>query len=608
MNIWKIRLMTAIVVLILGALLITGCGDDDDPSTSSGQDDNDDQADDDVNDDADDDVDDDSDDDGCPDSEVWDDARGECVDAQCGAHNWPDSPDAGKTLIYVDPSNTSEADGSMEKPYPAIGDALAAAGEDTSILIAAGEYDENLMIGLGQDGVDLIGRCASLCKVESEADDNLLNVRQTQDNLISGLHFKGDQIPDDTDNPMIEIESVTDFSFENNVVENSPFGGLIIRDSSFALTENTFEGNDTAALYVSGADGGVIDGNTFNNNPGRGMNITQSTQMEIINNEMTGNEDAAIYFGESDGEISVNEISDVQGRGISVEECEDFDVSDNRISGCEDHGIYVFDSAGLVFQNLVDNNERGLEVLSCENMTISENILDGNVEVGIFFNEGADSEISENTIYNTQPNADGEFGYALLVQDSTNMTVNDNETDENSEGGIVFISSSGAIEGNLVLDTAERQAKADGYTYGHGIHVQDSEDVICDGNDVGGSVHHGIFFLNTTGGEIINNYVSDTSSGSDDELGGDGLTTVFAENISVSDNVAEENERCGSVSDASTGMIQRNEIIGNGYAVVTQNGSDMIVGDNDISGNGDNSVQGFDNRQMDLNDGGVPEL
>jgi len=80
----------------------------------------------------------------------------------CGAGTWGDIPIDGAT-VYVDATYTGAATGSVDAPWPTIGDALAAAGADALVAIAAGIYVED--VGIWNRPVRLWGVCPEKVEV-----------------------------------------------------------------------------------------------------------------------------------------------------------------------------------------------------------------------------------------------------------------------------------------------------------------------------------------------------------------------------------------------------------------------------------------------------------
>jgi parallel beta-helix repeat protein len=658
----------------------------------------------------------------CGEGEIWDEQLGECLPEKCGLDQYPTAPFEDKALIYVDAAYTGDSDGSAERPYKTIEAALANAGENTSILIAVGDYVELATLIIDKDGLDLVGRCSYLTKTRSAEGGIVLRVDDANSNLISGIAYYAEG-ESDWALPMIKLSGTSDTEFLNNSVtdstgkglsasscdailisnnvfrgnteyciyfsnsnevnisgndirdtkpnEQDDFGrginiqyseqisvsdnivegnadasiffayttgtisgnevrdtrlngqgkagrGISVQDSGqVSISANIVEGNAEAGIYFSGASG-TISGNEVCNNFKRGIVVGDSEQISVSDNIMENNTEMGITFRNASGTISGNEVRDTRpdgqgmfGRGISVEYSEQISVSDNIVEGNTEMGIGCYNVTGAILRNEVRDTRpdgqgkfgRGIEVQDSEQVSVSDNIVEGNTYDGIFFAYSSGT-ISGNEVRDTKPDGQGEFGRGISAQDSEQISVSDNIVEGNHDMGICFHNVTGAILRNEVRDTLPGAPNDEGYTFGHGIHVQVSTDVECSSNIVENNLHAGISYIFNEGGNIYDNYVSGTMSESRDISDrGDGIIVLGAEGfISIQDNTLDSNDRCGILADSSIGMIERNGIFGNEYSIVSQNGSDMAVSDNDIHDNDIDIVQFFEGRELSVND------
>jgi parallel beta-helix repeat protein len=665
----------------------------------------------------------------CSEDEIWDEQLGECIPSECGLDQYPAAPFNDKALLYVDAAYTGDSDGSTEKPFKTIVEALANAGEDTSILIASGDYVTTETLTIDKDGLGLVGRCSYLTKARSAEGVTIVRVDDSSSNLIREIAFYAEG-ESNFAFPMIRLSgtSETDFSdnsvmdsmgkglsanscdgilISNNVFKNNSEGGIYFLRASGTISgnhvydnvgsgvwgldsegvlilDNIVEGNTEAGIVFVNSSGtisgnevrdtmpngqgkygrgiavqdseqvvveanivegnteggivfdtasGTISGNTVRDNFNRGINIQDSEQVSVSDNIVErnikvgilfssasgsisgniveGNTEQGIYLRHASGTISENEVRDTDpneqgqyGRGIAVQDCEQIVVEDNIVEGNSETGLFFDTASGTISGNEVrDNVMRGINVQNSEQVLVSDNIVEGNTDSGIgFFN--SIGTISGNEVRDTGPDEQGEFGRGISILDTEHVSVLDNIVEGNSEVGICFDNSAGTISGNEVRGTLPSSPNEDGYTFGHGIHVQESTDVECSLNILENNVHAGIFYINTESGNIFENQVSSTTAGLRDAFNfGDGIVVLDAEGFtSIQDNTLDGNDRCGILSDSSTGMIERNGIFGNENSVVAQNDSDMDVSDNDIHDNDIDIVQFFEGRELSVSD------
>jgi hypothetical protein len=83
----------------------------------------------------------------------------------CGSGTWGDIDTTG-SVVFVDQGYLAgDGDGSVAKPFPTIGEALAVATNDATIAIAAGDYNEP--ISVGTTPLTLWGRCPAMVNISS---------------------------------------------------------------------------------------------------------------------------------------------------------------------------------------------------------------------------------------------------------------------------------------------------------------------------------------------------------------------------------------------------------------------------------------------------------
>lgn len=99
----------------------------------------------------------------CADGELLDGQV--CVPQACGLSPWGDL-DAD---VWVDSGAPEGGDGSQERPFQAVGDAL---GPDVIIGVAAGTYAEALSLDEDHDDVQVRGRCAALVVLDATDQDD----------------------------------------------------------------------------------------------------------------------------------------------------------------------------------------------------------------------------------------------------------------------------------------------------------------------------------------------------------------------------------------------------------------------------------------------------
>jgi len=97
----------------------------------------------------------------CPEGEMALPGETACAPVMdCGADKWGHIPQPPGTTRYVDQSYAGmDADGTIDRPYPTIDEALDGAPAGTTIAVTDGVYAEEVIVGRAQGAVQLHGRC-----------------------------------------------------------------------------------------------------------------------------------------------------------------------------------------------------------------------------------------------------------------------------------------------------------------------------------------------------------------------------------------------------------------------------------------------------------------
>ncbi len=132
----------------------------------------------------------------CTDGEAWLD--GACVPESCAAGTWGALPVDAST-VYVAAGGTG--DGSAANPLGSIqeGADLAGSRDGGLVAVAAGTYDENLVLESAHDGVRIAGVCRERVRVVGRPRDthavfDVVGTRRKPDIALSGVTLEGGPI------------------------------------------------------------------------------------------------------------------------------------------------------------------------------------------------------------------------------------------------------------------------------------------------------------------------------------------------------------------------------------------------------------------------------
>lgn len=131
----------------------------------------------------------------------------------CGTGKWGNIPQPPGTTIYVDQSYTAvDADGSIDRPFPTIGEAVIDAPAGSTVAVTDGVYPESVLPGRALGAIQLHGRCPDRVTIAGEGQP-LYGALEISENatgtLVSGFSIT---------NPV--AFGITVSGVENVVLEN----------------------------------------------------------------------------------------------------------------------------------------------------------------------------------------------------------------------------------------------------------------------------------------------------------------------------------------------------------------------------------------------------
>ncbi len=566
----------------------------------------------------------------CASDQIWDTLLARCVPTVCGAARYPAVPDGVERAFHVDPGFTGTALGDPDYPFHRLDQALAAAADDSAILLAAGDHPVDYALDVYQSGVEVVGRCPELTRLVVQGPHRGLRVGQTSDVRFHGFSVVGTGEPAEGQ-PLLECFNATGVAFEDLVLEDSSADGLLSWQCADVRIEDVIVRRAVGWGIHAGLNSGlsirasqVIDTRT-GTEPGAGIHVEHGTDAAV--------EDCIV----EDGEVPGIRISDVDtatvrgnvvhapaGAGLELAYCEGALLQDNAIDDARGFGLRLQASAGDVLDNRITATTPddeglhgiGLSVEDGMEVQVSGNSAVGSAEIGLAFVRSSGS-LSANVVEGTVPGSWGQGGRGMEIVDVSGLEVRDNVLQGNAEAGIVVMDATVTLEDNRILDTTTGTGAVDGYPAGHGIHVQTSTDVICRGNTIEGAQRAGISFLWVLRGEILHNSVLTTGVGGGGAWGfGDGIQVVGADGeVRVEGNTLQQHDRCGLLADRSHVWAVDNDIEGNEYALVVQNDGLLLADENQVQDNlvdetvsyDDSVFQVFDQAWVQLSDDQDPE-
>ncbi len=258
--------------------------------------------------------------------------------------------------IYVNSDFVGYSDGSAEKPYSTINEALSIAEDGDTIYIFSGLYQESLVIN---KKIKLIGGI--------DEEETIIDTRFDRRYLVEILS-------DD-----VTIEGITFSDMDSSMT--SPIGALLsINSNNNAVVRNVFKNNTGYGIYISPSANDNIISNNFINFTKSGIYVSSSSTNDIANNELHNSSEYGIYIVSSVGNnrLYSNTFYNCPS-GVFIDSSKNVNITYNRFVKSIHYAIYLSQSpGGIITNNIIEyNNGDGLFIISSncfiKNNTFQEN-------------------------------------------------------------------------------------------------------------------------------------------------------------------------------------------------------------------------------------------
>lgn len=264
--------------------------------------------------------------------------------------------------LYVDAGAEDGGDGSKDKPFQEVEDAIEEVKSGENIYIAGGTYDGNFKI---PSSVGLYGQSRDNVKIKGSL------------NAANGVILKNITISGG--NVALTVESGAYVSVKKCIVRDASKIGIDIASGNGKLTvEDTKITNNRKGVYAQRGNQLRISDSTISKNKEEGIDIRNKVDGSITGNEISNNGESGIeiILGSSDMSIANNNISSNSASGIAAQFYSDFSkkgkvkVDNNKIKNNNHFGIKCGAPSG-------GNSPKGYWEKS---LNLNDNIFGGNDE------------------------------------------------------------------------------------------------------------------------------------------------------------------------------------------------------------------------------------
>ncbi len=511
--------------------------------------------------------------------------------------------------------------------FSKIQEALNAAEPGDVILIAGGDYPENLLItksvtlqGAGRDFVSIIGDGTVPTVVISKVQNvvisavTITNGRTGIEMADSSLTLSNVVLKQNIRRGLSAERSVVEIK-DSEVLETQPdaegFQGSGIRiadHSKVTITNVTVSGNARVGITVSDSSEATITGSkvldTLPNASGAfgyGIDISVNSKATIRENTVSGNTGVGISVIErSEAVIEGNQITDqkpdgsgVRGYGIAVQLGSKAEIRNNTLTRNTDVAIYATERAEV----LIDGNQIadtqpmafgfrgwGIRVGFLSKGTVINNTLTNNSGVGIYITDNTEALVENNTITGMKSAPGSPYASGIEFNYKVKGVITNNKLDNNAVYYTIAVfdcPDEVKVTNNKI---SNGKPSTDGFG-SRGIQVEDSQLVTVSGNEIKDMGHVGIRFLRAQG-QIANNTV---------------LRATWM----------------GILVTASRGTIEKNGVVSetqldpngtNGVGIYVESGADFLITENNVTKNrrgivvaGQNTLARIDKNVIDSN-------
>jgi parallel beta-helix repeat protein len=433
--------------------------------------------------------------------------------------------------------------------FSKIQEALNAAEPGDVILIAGGDYPENLLItksvtlqGAGRDFVRIVGDGTVPTVVISKAQ-NVVISGVTITNGRTGIEMADSSLT--LSDAVLKRNIRRGLSAERSVVE--------IKDSEVLETQPDAEGFQGSGIRISDHSKATITNVTVTGNARVGITVIDSSEATIVGTRVLGTKPNA---------------SGAYGWGIDVSVNSKATIRENTISGNTAVGIGITESSQAVIEGNQITDQKpdgsgirgyGILIELGSKAEIRNNTLTRNTDVAIYATERAEVLIEGNQISDTQPNTFGFRGQGIRVGFLSKGTVINNTLTNNSGVGIYITDNTEVLVEN---NTITGMKSAPGSPYASGIEFDYKVKGVITNNKLdNNAVYYTIAVFDCPDEVKVTNNKITNGKPSTDGFGSRGIQVEDSQLVTVSGNEIKDMGQIGIRFLRAQGQIANNTVL-----------------------------------------------
>ena len=242
------------------------------------------------------------------------------------------------------------------------------------------------------------------------------------------------------------------------------YGVIHLENSDFTVQDNIIENANKYSIMILNGKA-IVSENTLNNSNSDGVRVDNATQITINNNTISNITRYGMFLYNCNGNNDVNNnvissASNGGSTGIFMEKSSNINVKENTVSGLFNNTICFQESSGTIDNNLLNASRKNSIYLNNSNTTVTSNkiynsssnaiyalngkaIINGNTIDGVSNNDGirADKN-SEINISNNKINNVARYGM-FISNSTTGAIISSNEVNGSEEFVGIFVQNCG---------------------------------------------------------------------------------------------------------------------------------------------------------------------
>jgi len=274
--------------------------------------------------------------------------KGEIVSDNVEFDPWTRMENLTDITYYVDDDSPAGGDGSKERPFNTIQDAIDGPWSEYTIRVWEGVYYENIIV---DKTLIILGNSSSSTLINGTGEGSVIIV-QAENVIISGFR-----------------------------ITSSGGGGInagiYIQAENCTITRCNVTGNDRFGIFLRSVDNASLRNNTFYIPSSTGIILTGSNNNAIINNTYRGSrgQGIALDSNSNDNIIAENHCFGLL-RSIWLYSSYHNIITNNTLENCTDVSIELKDSNhNTIKDNVVDTNSKAIRLSRSHHITMENNTL-----------------------------------------------------------------------------------------------------------------------------------------------------------------------------------------------------------------------------------------